>query len=66
MAFVAATTLLVVIPGPTILLVIGYALAEGRRSIIPTATGVLLGDFVAMTAAVIGLGAVLAALRRPA
>lgn len=60
-AFVLASGVLLVIPGPTVLLVIGYALSDGRRSALSVVTGVALGDFVAMTLSVIGLGALLAA-----
>ncbi len=60
-AFVLASTVLLLIPGPTVLLVIGYALSDGRRSALSVLTGVALGDFVAMTLSVIGLGALLAA-----
>lgn len=39
----------------------GYGLAEGRRSELPLVAGVVLGDAVALTCSVAGLGAVLAA-----
>ena len=60
LAFVAAATALLLIPGPTVLLVITYALSEGRRSALYTVVGVTLGDFVAMTLSLAGLGALLA------
>jgi threonine/homoserine/homoserine lactone efflux protein len=60
-AFVVASTVLLLIPGPTVLLVIGYALSDGRRSAFSVLTGVALGDFVAMSLSVLGLGALLAA-----
>jgi len=61
LAFAAATTVLLVIPGPTILLVVSYALGQGWRSALPTALGVALGDFTALTVSLLGLGALLAA-----
>src|SRR5215472_4688595 len=61
LAFAAATTVLLVIPGPTILLVISYALGQGMRTALPVAIGVALGDFTAMTLSMLGLGALLAA-----
>ena len=61
LAFVAAATIHVLIPGPTVTLVVGYALSQGRRAALATAFGVALGDFTAMTASLAGLGAVLAA-----
>ena len=60
-AFVAASAILLAIPGPTILLVISYALSHGRKSATATVAGVALGDFTAMTASMLGLGALLAA-----
>lgn len=59
--FAAATAVLLVIPGPTILLVISYALGQGWRTALPTAAGVALGDFTAMTLSMLGVGALLAA-----
>lgn len=49
------------IPGPTVLLVISYAINGGRRTGFSTVPGVILGDLVAMTCSLAGLGAVLAA-----
>lgn len=61
LAFVAASAVLLAIPGPTILLVISYALGHGRKASVATVAGVALGDFTAMTASMLGLGALLAA-----
>lgn len=61
LAFSAASALLLIIPGPTILLVISYALGQGWRAALPMAIGVALGDFTAMTLSMLGLGALLAA-----
>jgi threonine/homoserine/homoserine lactone efflux protein len=61
LAFVAASTLLLLIPGPTVLLVMSYALSQGRRVAVSTAAGVALGDLVAMTASLAGLGALVLA-----
>ncbi len=60
LAFCAASFVLLAIPGPTIMLVITYALGQGRRAAVPTVAGVALGDFVAMTASLAGLGVLLA------
>ena len=56
LAFVAASTALLIIPGPTILLVLSYALSQGRQVALATTAGVVLGDFIAMTASLMGLG----------
>jgi len=61
LAFTAAAAVLLVIPGPTILLVVSYALGQGWRTALPMAVGVALGDFTAMTLSMLGLGALLAA-----
>jgi threonine/homoserine/homoserine lactone efflux protein len=60
-AFTAASTVLLIIPGPTVLLVVSYALGQGWRTARPMAVGVALGDFTAMTLSMLGLGALLAA-----
>lgn len=60
-AFVCAATILLVIPGPTILLVLSQAIAHGRRSAFPLVAGVMCGDLTAMTLSLLGLGAVLSA-----
>ena len=57
LAFVAATAALMAIPGPTTLLVLSYALSQGRKVAVATALGVALGDFAAMLATIVGLGA---------
>ncbi len=60
-AFVAATAVMLAIPGPTILLVIGQSLGGGSRAALPLVAGVALGDLTAMTLSLAGLGALLAA-----
>jgi homoserine/homoserine lactone efflux protein len=60
-AYVAATLVVLAIPGPTIMLVVSYALTQGRRSAFASVLGVGLGDATAATASLMGLGAILAA-----
>jgi threonine/homoserine/homoserine lactone efflux protein len=60
LAFVAASAVLLAIPGPTVLLVISYALGHGRKPAAAIVAGVALGDLTAMTASMLGLGATLA------
>jgi len=60
-AFALASAIVVVIPGPTVVLVISYALGHGRRPALAIVAGVALGDFTAMTASILGVGALLAA-----
>src|SRR5690606_11955598 len=59
-AFAVASAIMLAIPGPTILLVVSYALSHGRRVASATVAGVALGDFTAMTASMLGVGALLA------
>lgn len=61
LAFVSASVILLIIPGPTVMLVLSYALTQGRRVAVATALGVALGDFIAMTASLAGLGALVSA-----
>ena len=60
-AFVAASTALLLLPGPTVLLVLSYAISQGRRVALATVGGVALGDFIAMSASLAGLGALVLA-----
>ncbi|MBR9837817.1 MAG: LysE family translocator [Rhodobacteraceae bacterium] len=57
LTFVAASTALLLIPGPTVLLVLSYALSKGRSVAVASAAGVELGDFTAMSLSLAGLGA---------
>jgi len=61
LTFVAASTALLLIPGPTVLLVLSYALSQGRRVAVASASGVALGDFIAMSLSLAGLGALVMA-----
>src|SRR5438552_3847300 len=61
LAFVAASAVLLVIPGPTILTVISYSLAQGRRANVALVAAVALGDSTALVISLLGLGALLAA-----
>jgi threonine/homoserine/homoserine lactone efflux protein len=61
LAFVLASTVVLAIPGPTVLLVVTRSLNHGHEVRRATVAGVVLGDLVAMTAAVLGAGALLLA-----
>ena len=60
LTFVAVVVVFAVIPGPTVILVVGQAISHGKKSVIPLVSGVLLGDFVAMSLSLLGMGAILA------
>jgi threonine/homoserine/homoserine lactone efflux protein len=57
LTFVAATAAMMLIPGPTVMLVLSYALSKGRSVAVASAGGVAMGDFIAMSASLAGLGA---------
>jgi threonine/homoserine/homoserine lactone efflux protein len=61
LAFVAASAVVLVIPGPTILTVISYSVSHGRRANIPLVAAVALGDSTALLFSLLGLGALLSA-----
>jgi len=58
-AFVLAALLLVVLPGPSVLFVIGRALAIGRVGALLSVVGNAVGMFVQVVAIALGLGVVL-------
>ena len=58
-AFTLASVVLLATPGPTVTLVVAYALGSGRRSGWATVPGVTLGDLTAMTVSLLGAGAIL-------
>jgi len=60
LAFVAASAVLLILPGPTILTVISYSVSHGRRANVPLVAGVALGDSTALLVSLVGLGALLA------
>ena len=61
LAYVATSAVILAIPGPTILLVLSYSISHGRQAALPLVAGVALGDAVAITLSLIGLGTLLAA-----
>jgi threonine/homoserine/homoserine lactone efflux protein len=58
LAFAAMSFLLIVIPGPSVLFVIGRALAQGRRAALTTVVGNTLGAYVLIVAVAVGIGSV--------
>ncbi|MGV9821570.1 LysE family translocator [Nocardia xishanensis] len=60
-AFMAAATLIVVVPGPGVLFTVGRALALGRRAALISAVGHCLGVLICLIFVAIGLGTLLAA-----
>jgi len=59
-AFVAASSVLLIIPGPTILTVISYSISHGHRVKLTLIVAVALGDSTALVLSLVGLGTLLA------
>jgi threonine/homoserine/homoserine lactone efflux protein len=58
LAFAALSLLLIVIPGPSVLFVVGRALAQGRRAALTTVVGNTLGAYLLVLAVAVGIGSV--------
>jgi len=58
--FVAASIVLLLIPGPTILTVISYSISHGYKAKVPLILAVALGDSSALALSLLGLGVLLA------
>jgi len=58
LAFAAVSFLLIVVPGPSVLFVVGRALAHGRHVALITVAGNTLGAYVLVAAVALGVGAV--------
>ncbi|MFD8194010.1 LysE family translocator [Streptomyces wuyuanensis] len=56
LAFAAMSLLVIVIPGPSVLFVIGRALAHGRRTAVATALGNVVGSYALVVAVALGVG----------
>lgn len=56
LAFAAMSLLVIVIPGPSVLFVVGRALAHGRRTALATVLGNVLGSYLLVIAVAWGLG----------
>lgn len=59
LAFVVTAAVILVIPGPTIIFVVGQSLTHGPRASLPLSAGVLLGDTACILLSLVGLGTLL-------
>jgi len=59
LGFTVAAMVMIVIPGPGVLFVVGRALAHGRRTALATACGHAVGNYVVAAFVAVGLGAIL-------
>ncbi|GAB6843660.1 threonine/homoserine/homoserine lactone efflux protein [Methylorubrum rhodinum] len=60
LAFLAASSIVLAIPGPTALIIMRYAAEGGRGRVARVIAGAVLGDATALTICNVGLGALLA------
>jgi threonine/homoserine/homoserine lactone efflux protein len=61
LGFVAASALMGVIPGPGVTSIVGYALGSGRKTALASVAGMAVGNLIAITLSLAGVGAVLRA-----
>ena len=59
LGFGLASLVLIVVPGPGVLFVVGRALAHGRRTALATALGHAAGNYMVAACVAVGLGALL-------
>jgi threonine/homoserine/homoserine lactone efflux protein len=59
LGFVIVSVVLIVVPGPGVLFVVGRALAHGRRTALATAAGHAAGNYVVAACVAFGLGTLL-------
>jgi threonine/homoserine/homoserine lactone efflux protein len=59
LGYTLASFVLIVVPGPGVLFVVGRALAHGRRTAIATAAGHACGNYVVAACVAVGLGTLL-------
>ncbi|MEU3183619.1 LysE family translocator [Streptomyces sp. NPDC006923] len=57
LAFAAVSLLVIAVPGPSVLFVIGRALAHGRRTALATVVGNVIGSYALVVAVALGVGA---------
>lgn len=60
LAFVAASLVMAVIPGPGVASIVGFAFSSGRRTALASVAGMALGNAIAITVSLAGAGAILA------
>ncbi|MCB9942101.1 MAG: LysE family translocator [Geminicoccaceae bacterium] len=60
LAFVIAASVILIIPGPTVVYVVAVGLTRGRRMALSAVPGVVAGDLVAMALSLAGVGTILA------
>lgn len=59
LSYTLASVVLIVVPGPGVLFVVGRALSHGRRTAFATAAGHAVGNYVVAACVAVGLGSLL-------
>ncbi len=59
LTFVLTATIILFIPGPTIIYIVGQSLTHGRKASMPLSIGVLSADAICITLSLIGLSTIL-------
>ena len=59
LTFTLAATALLAVPGPVVMLVLGYSVSGGKSLAAAAIPGVVFGDMVAMSLSLLGVGAIL-------
>jgi threonine/homoserine/homoserine lactone efflux protein len=57
-AFALTATVIIVIPGPSVMFIVGRALAYGRRAAVLTVVGNTVGEYLQVIAVAFGVGAI--------
>lgn len=60
LAFAAASAAMGLIPGPGVTSIVGYAISSGRRTALASVAGMAMGNGIAMSLSLAGVGALLA------
>lgn len=60
-AFVLASALMGIVPGPGVTSIVGYAIGSGRRTALASVLGMAVGNALAISLSLAGVGALLAA-----
>jgi threonine/homoserine/homoserine lactone efflux protein len=61
LAFVGASAVMGLIPGPGVISIVGFAVGSGRRVALASVAGMAIGNAIAISLSLAGVGAVLAA-----
>ena len=61
LGFIAASFAIAVVPGPGVMSIVGYAVSGGRRVALASVAGLAVGNAIAMTLSLAGVGMLLAA-----